>query len=233
MTEFGGCPVLPVAPPRFARAEQLAQQVCAAEQRRDLVSALELLAQADNTVEHALPMEGPLPRSGVPGRSRIEPRLGRLASVLVSRPVEVRCWSQPDWRLVLLELRAYFGQRRRDLAGFAWKGRAHLEGRWCDRLADFPGGRSSPLLDAFALEVVAHEAKHVESSFLNEAEVECYALQQVDRAARLLGASKGRARRLAEVAWTVLYPENTPTYRSPECRPGGALDETPGDGVWP
>jgi hypothetical protein len=41
---------------------------------------------------------GPLPVvAGDSTRSRIEPRLGRVASSLAGKAVEVRCWSQADW----------------------------------------------------------------------------------------------------------------------------------------
>jgi hypothetical protein len=176
-------------------------------------------------------MHRPLPRSTTYGRSRIEPRLSRVASALIDKPVEVRCWSGSDWRHVKRELRAYTGEER-DLSGLAWRSRAHLEGYWCDWLATFPAKRSANQYDAFALKLVAHEAEHIRSDILMEAQVECYAVQHVERAARLLGASPRLARNLANVEWRN-YPQNEPDYRSPQCSRGGPLDLTPNDGVWP
>jgi hypothetical protein len=195
---------------------------------------VKLLARADAAVEDALVLMRALPRTQVRGRSRIEPRLSRAASLLISRRVEVRCWSRAEWPHVIREYNAYFVERRADLAGFAFRERAHIWPVSCDFLSDFPTGRSAADSDdAFALNVVAHEAKHVASPLLTEAQVECYALQHVGRVARLLGAPPSLARELPRVAWRSTYPHNDPEYGSPDCRPGGPLDETPHDGVWP
>jgi hypothetical protein len=54
----------------------------------------------------------PLPVSGgLVGTSRIEPRLGSALTSLAAarRPVEVRCWSQADWRAVRAEEGALTG----------------------------------------------------------------------------------------------------------------------------
>src|SRR5215203_1842194 len=55
----------------------------------------------------------PLPLSGaLVGTSRIEPRLGAAITRLAGgRVVEVRCWSQADWRDVLAEEAALTGLR--------------------------------------------------------------------------------------------------------------------------
>ena len=227
--DFGPCPQPPAPPPRFAAAVAIARRVCAAEKRHDLVTALESLRQADETVDRALPTNRPLPRSTRPGRSRIDPRLGRVATRVAAHRVEVRCWLPSDWARIVA-----YGFEGEALAGFARDGRAQLHTQYCDRLADFPRGRSfANVLDAFALNVVAHEAKHIASPNWSEAQVECFALQHVDRTAVLLGASPTLARRLARLEWTAVYPHDLPDYRSDECAPGRALDESPGDGIWP
>jgi hypothetical protein len=53
----------------------------------------------------------PLPVSGeLVGSSRIEPTLGAALTALAGgRPVEVRCWSQADWRIVRAEEAALTG----------------------------------------------------------------------------------------------------------------------------
>src|SRR5205823_5689841 len=49
-----------------------------------------------------------LPRiGGVSDDSRIEPLFSRIASPIVRRPVEIRCWSEADWSKVLAEFRAW------------------------------------------------------------------------------------------------------------------------------
>jgi len=61
-------------------------------------------------------------------------------------------------------------------------------------------------------------------------------MQEIARAAVSLGATPAEARLAAEYAATTLYAQKvagSPTYGSPECRAGGALDRTPDDRVWP
>jgi hypothetical protein len=55
---------------------------------------------------------GDLPVIGADtGRSRVEPRFGRVASLLAGKHVEARCWSMPDWRRLMREERTYTGGR--------------------------------------------------------------------------------------------------------------------------
>lgn len=87
----------------------------------------------------------------------------------------------------------------------------------------------------YALWTLAHESFHLQG-ITNEATADCYGMQEIARAAVSLGATPGEARSSAEYAATTLYAQKvagSPAYGSPECRSGGALDRTPGDGVWP
>ena len=189
------------------------------------------MKRADELVDRLVPMSDPLPRTAQTGRSRVDPRLSRLASRLIAKPVEIRCWNRTDWRTVVGSRNA-LAEETGELAGFVWAGRAHVEGVICDRLAVSPAVKGD-LHVASALKVVAHEAKHLSSPEWTEAQVECWALQHIEHAARLVGGTASAGRRLALLEWRLAYPLNPPAYRSRDCRPGGAWDETPSDGVWP
>lgn len=83
-------------------------------------------------------------------------------------------------------------------------------------------------LAAAALQTVAHEAQHV-AGITNEAQAECYGLQTVEEAARLLDVADTRS--LAWYAWRLL--RRPPAYRSDECKRGGELDLDPATKAWP
>lgn len=90
-------------------------------------------------------------------------------------------------------------------------------------------------LHAFALSVLAHEAFHLRG-IRDEATTECYAMQWTPRVAERFGATPDDARALTLYLNDFVYParqRSTPEYWSPECRSGGALDLSPGDGIWP
>jgi hypothetical protein len=223
------CPAVPEPPPRFARAARIAEKACEAP---NLPEALKVLARADRAVERGLLLHRPLPWSEVSGRSRVDSRLSSVASLLVSWDVEVRCWNRAEWRVITAEIDEYLVEPRHDAEGLAFNQNAHLNGHWCDVLADFPAERTRARVDdADALLILAHEATHVGIGG-SEAQVQCHALQSVRETATLLSSPPRLARDLAIRAWDEFhyYPAE---YRSAACRPGGAWDETPNDGVWP
>jgi len=178
-------------------------------------------------------------RDGMSKQSRIEPRLSRAASRLVLVHVEIRCWSSREWRPMLSEWNAYSGNAS-DLAGFANPPvRANLAPEYCARLARFlyrgwrpadPSGLSDA---ADAIELVAHEAQHLLDTESSEAVTECYAIQNVRKLARLLGAPRGYAARLSVVYWTQLYPLEPAEYRTKDCRNDGLYDVNPDTNVFP
>ena len=84
---------------------------------------------------------------------------------------------------------------------------------------------------AQALTVLAHESTHLRG-VRNEAATQCYAMQTVPKVARALGASADDGRALAALEYALDYPHMPPSYRSPECHPGGSLDLTPGTAWW-
>ena len=172
--------------------------------------------------------------------SHIAPVYGKAASALARRRVEVRCWSRRDWGEVSRIVAALDPSAYIDYHGFASprEARANLAPRVCSALAvlayssDRPAsGRERRELAAAVL-TLAHETEHVIAP-ASEARIECYALQDVRRVARALGASPAYAASLARVAWTEIYPANDPEYRTPSCRNGGSLDVRPRSDVWP
>ncbi len=165
-------------------------------------------------------------------QSRVEPVLGRAASALAGRTVEVRCWSAADWPKVTVLDPVETG-------GFAdlATGTVNLPPSVCaplDRLAYGPTHRFGKATweDVAAAHVLAHEAAHLGAAGPSEARAECDAVQTTTRAAELLGVDAAYARWMASLDWTHLYPDLPGSYRSPDCRPGGGLDLRLADG-WP
>ena len=168
----------------------------------------------------------------------LERRLGDVATLVARRPVQVRCEDFSDGKT--LEPKGVVEFNHRGPADFA-----RIRPDVCTRLLQFirsPGGAaacvasrscqdSSVFWSAQALTVLAHESVHLRG-VRNEAVTQCYAMQDVPRLARALGASPEDGRALAAVEYAVDYPHMPPAYRSRECHPGGALDLTPGSGWW-
>lgn len=89
--------------------------------------------------------------------------------------------------------------------------------------------------DAEAIQTLAHESIHLKGDPV-EADAECYGMQAIASVAEQLGDTPDDGLAIAQYYATLLYPQRqtqAPAYWSPECRPGGALDLTPDDGVWP
>ncbi|MCU0262245.1 MAG: hypothetical protein MUF09_01020 [Candidatus Nanopelagicales bacterium] len=113
-----------------------------------------------------------------------------------------------------------------DRAWLTWETCQHL-GTW------YRSDRSQPSMDqVVAVHVLTHEAMHVAGE-RNEALTECRALQEDARTVVLLGGTAAQGAQLARRVAAEVYPRMPDEYRSPECRPGGGLDRTPGDGTWP
>ena len=88
---------------------------------------------------------------------------------------------------------------------------------------------------AEALQTLAHEAIHLRGDGV-ESHAECYGMQYLASAAQQLGDTPDDATAIARYYATKLYPlrqSQTPDYWSADCRPNGALDLTPNDGLWP
>lgn len=164
--------------------------------------------------------------------ARPDDRLSKLASKLVGYEASVRCWRTRGWKRLMAVANADLPpDERADFAGITdlYDVRIDLSPWVCDTLASVPARVDSvhevDLADA--MQVFVHETRHLTAAGSNEAVAECDALQKLDEAAQLLGLSPGRARRLARIAWTDVYPNLPAAYRSPECHPGGSLDHEP------
>ena len=102
---------------------------------------------------------------------------------------------------------------------------------------------------AQALWALAHESIHNQQFVagapidtllpVSETDANCYGLQWVPWVAEQFGASPDDARAIAEYDYERLYPgyqsitNNGSPYWSADCRPGGPLDLTPSDNLWP
>jgi hypothetical protein len=145
-------------------------------------------------------------------RTHQERRLGRAASELAGARVAVRCQS----------LGGAFVDGGPELGYVRWRADGHPE----------PWALHRPSRDqVLAVHVLPHEAMHL-SGRLDEAVAECAAVQRDARTARLLGAADADAAGLAVAYWHDLYPLMPDGYRSPDCRPGGDLDEHLADAPW-
>lgn len=107
----------------------------------------------------------------------------------------------------------------------------------CQHLTDYwrssAEQKDAPSLDqVVAVHVLAHESRHLAGD-RSESTAECRAMQTDADVARALGATAAQARALATTYATTVYPRMPADYRTSDCRPGGALDRTPDDGVWP
>lgn len=233
--------------PPSERMNEVAQQaadVCRAFERGDEGAQAESdrLAAKLFGYEFAFGENGKLPRRG--GRtdvSRIEPLFSKTATALTGKKTEVRCWSPRDWQRVAAEGTPYVEGEggANELAGFAGVDdfRLQLAPDVCAPLVELAYGEHRDEWNdnsdvAFAVGTIAHESRH-RAGIALESVTECYAMQDLRRAAKLLGAPARYADGLAEYYWREIYPENRGPYFTEECRDGGRLDLYPRTSVWP
>jgi hypothetical protein len=199
-----------------------------------------LYERAYRLIESGMRANRRLPiRGGVTAVSRIEPRLSRVAGKLAVQRVEVRCWSESEWRPMLREWNAYtLGAS--DIAGFVNGGmREYIAPEYCATLARFVYQHWRPSTPAGledvadAVELLAHESDHLLSPSADEAQVECHAVQNIPHLARALGASPSYAARLAVIYWEDLYDSRSSEYRTKECRRDGLYDLHPETSLFP
>lgn len=195
-------------------------------------------------------MSESLPRiAGPSASSRVEPLYSRIASTLARRTVAVKCWNQIDWNALHQQFVQYEAPRGgTDTAGLSNvlgyvksedRGTVNLAPDVCARLDLLTYGHKRPkapgaMFDiARAVVTLAHESVHT-TGVDDEAVTECYGMQYVAQAARMLGLTPWYGRTLANVIWTQDWPrwEGTP-YWTADCYDGGPLDLRPGSSVWP
>jgi hypothetical protein len=223
---------LPVAPTEFLRpVARLARAAC----RGDIP-----WARADQAVRAKLYLSRRLPRGrGVLADSHIDPKLGRVAGKLAERKVQTRCWSTDDWFHVNEERQAITQRTDFWAQGLAEReGVIHLDNEFCQPLARFYAGKlpSSNLgrsVLATSLLILAHEAEHEYDFSLSEAEVECYAVQDVRDLVTQAGQTDSYAADIAAYAWDLSYMRFDPVYGTRRCKNGGPLDIYPKSNLWP
>jgi hypothetical protein len=206
-------------------------------------AAKRLLDEVDRNVAAYDPaLAASLPAfSGISAESRVEPLFGQVASRLAGKRVRVQCWGSADWPELTRRERVFAskGITTRHL-GFAKLGGdvVNLSPIVCEGLVVLaygdarPAGRRQRLWLSAAVDTLSHEPLH-SRGVADEATTECFALQRVERTARLLGVEAAYARRLAQVGWKRGYRLTPSTYHSAECRDGGALDLHPKSSRWP
>jgi hypothetical protein len=158
-----------------------------------------------------------------------ERRLGRIASQLAGRPVEVRCQSIGG---AVLDIGVELGYVRFGPDGVP-EPEALIKRDQCADLAAYARtGRDRPSREqVIAVHVLSHEAMHM-SGIAGEVAAECAAVQRDAAAARLLGATAEQAKALAREYWTKVYPAMPPGYRSARCAAGHSMDERLPDAPW-
>jgi hypothetical protein len=222
---------------RFRRGVELMLRAVV-EQDPDVADAaqrsIEAAAKASSVAAGTLPPgeKQRLPRrAGVVAVSRIEPTFSRAAGRVAEKEVEARCWSERDWRRLMVEERTYTrGKVNAAVLGFASPGgaRVSLAPDTCRDLAHLVYGRERPadperrLMLALALVTLAHESVHA-SGVADERTAECHGIQLADRAGVALGLKRAYAQRLQKLYWAH-YGDVPSVYRSRECRDGGKLD---------
>lgn len=159
----------------------------------------------------------------------LERRLGRAASALAGRGVGIRC---QGWAASFVDPEVEPGYVRFGADGRPARS-ATVKADQCRHLAAYlrSSKRSPSAAEVVAVHLLTHEAMHL-SGILSESQAECAAVQRDARTARLLGAPPAAAAALARAYFEQDFPRMPDEYRSPDCRPGGALDEGLADGWW-
>jgi hypothetical protein len=221
---------------RLEQLERLAARACRQLEdpsSKDGARLVDAVAEAIYSYVYASGDSRPLPSiAGRTSRSRIDPHLTKVVTRLIARPTEVRCWSRADWNLLQAEVRPYT-----ELAGYAGSTRIHLLASGCAPLVELYQGRLPTHREArsklaSAIDLLAHESEH-RRGVLVEARAECFAIQDVRRFARALGAPERLAAELPAIVWEEQYPFLPDEYRTPLCRDGGPLDMNPRSRVFP
>jgi hypothetical protein len=159
----------------------------------------------------------------------LERRLSQAAGRLVGDRVGITCQTlSQSW----LDTHAELGYVRIDARGRPER-RATIALNACRDLTSWlrSDHRHPSEAQVIAVHVLTHEAMHMKG-ILEEDLAECAAMQEDRRTALFLGATDLQARTLATRYWSEVYPRMPGSYRSAECRAGGALDRGGPDAPW-
>lgn len=193
-----------------------------------------------------VPAPGPRGRlpdlSATASPSRRDAKLSHVVSVLADRGVVVSCWSHEDWRTQAAARAAGFdvklGGRWAAFTSFRPYLSVELSPEICIELSRLVRLRRPVWHDkwpdalSLAVGALAHESTHARG-YSNEALAECWGMQTIPTAAVELGRSRSEGRYLAELYWHRWFKTRPRSYRSSECRDGGALDLRPDADAWP
>ncbi len=148
-------------------------------------------------------------------------------------PRTVFCWDESDWAKLTPKSKTTIAY---GFVEFRSPRQINLSPKVCAVLDRIHYHHQQPPLTpaiAFALVTFTHEMFHT-LSVSNEAAAQCYGMQYVWRAGRLLGAGAAYGERAAQLAWRLYSPRVLPpAYLSRECHDGGKLDLDPKSHVWP
>jgi hypothetical protein len=160
---------------------------------------------------------------------RLEQRLAVAASQLVGAPVRVHCQTAGQ---EFVDAGAELGWVRYGPDGVPEHATLIKRAQCGDLSAYLRSDKTAPTLDqVIAVHILSHEARHMAGQ-TSEGAAECAAVQRDARTAELLGAEPDQALRLARTYWREVYPHLSEDYLSPDCRPGGPLDEGLPDAPW-
>ena len=153
---------------------------------------------------------------------RLEQRLAVAASELVGAPVRVHCQTAGQ---EFVDAGAELGWVAYGPDGVPEHATLIKRAQCGDLSAYLGSDKAAPTLDqVIAVHILSHEARHMAGETSDEV-AECGAVQRDAQTAELLGADPDQALRLAQTYWRAVYPRLSDDYLSPECRPGGPLDE--------
>ena len=172
---------------------------------------------------------------------RRRPDISDIAGSGVGVKPDVYCWQPAGWALLSEQYAIVRGGEETSLKGIAdnARDRVDLDPAVCTALRFYlrrmrPTSLSYENFEmADALMVVTHQAEHLKAPTASEAEVECYAVQQVRPLVRAAGWDAEYANEMALQAWELSYQQLPPAFRSPACRDGGPLDRNPRSSAWP
>ena len=163
--------------------------------------------------------------SRVTNRSRADTRLSALASHMADTPVEVRCWSDADFKRVIGEKNAWTDDDEDADDLYGWldedNSRIHMLLSQCNTLVSIRNkdvqswSEESQIDAADSLDTLAHEIQHFVLPDAGEADVECAAFKKIGTIAQRLGANSAETALLARLYRSEVYPNAPDEYRKP------------------
>jgi hypothetical protein len=221
------------APPteRLEPAAQRAVEVCPLLAERGMRRrALDVVEEADDLILPFMRDEQELAlATGTTDESRADTRLSDAASDVIGDPVEVRCWTDQDWRRVVSEDNAWNDANESHLDLVGWTAtdvdRIHLILEACNSIVEAEAGaddiatwsRSEKVDVADAIETLLHEIQHFVLPDASEAKVECSAIRELPEFTRRFGLTPALADELTELYRSDVYPELDDEYTRDGC----------------